>query len=83
MNNVFDLDYKHNKRKHAHRCFKCKIVLKTGDSAVMCRMYGTQKTKACHKHCADTPHVNTDTITTRDVMVIWASPPEPTGYYNY
>jgi len=73
---VWEVDYRHDRRKHRHRCFKCNRIINTGERIVMCRMYRSRKTKAAHIDCASTPHLPGKKMTTREVMEVWSSPPD-------
>lgn len=67
---VWETDYKSGRRKHSHRCFCCRKVIKPGERVLMC-IYPGPKTRACHIDHADKPYADQDGISVRDVMRHW------------
>lgn len=66
---VWETTYRHDRRKHAHRCRCCYITLKTGEPALMAKVKsGT--TYAVHLACASRPHGDSG-WTWRDAMTAW------------
>jgi hypothetical protein len=63
--------YRHDRRKHRHRCRCCHVVLNEGDPAIMARV-AHLKTLAIHAACGDKQHGDA-AWTWRDAMAFWGT----------
>ena len=74
---TWETDYRHDRRKHRHRCRCCKRVIVSGERVIMARVEAggrfTSKTKtvAMHAACAERRWVPESSETGRDIMVQW------------
>lgn len=48
---TWETDYKHDRRKHRHRCRSCNRIINAGEPVVMARV--SRGTIAMHVACAD------------------------------
>lgn len=74
MNSVWACVYKHDQRKHRHRCRACQKTINEGETVLMCRF--KRGTRAVHETCADTSTGITETYTWRDAFRDWTTPPK-------
>ena len=51
---TWETDYRHDRRKHRHRCFACARILAEGERVFMAKVAGTKTTRAAHLACTDT-----------------------------
>jgi len=67
-NATWETEYKHDRRKHRHRCSHCNRIINAGENVLMTRK--TRGTVAMHIECADTycPSIG---ITNREKMHLW------------
>jgi len=54
MHRTWETDYRHDRRKHRHRCFACHRILNEGEPVFMAKAKGSRATRATHLACADT-----------------------------
>ena len=67
-NATWQAEYKHDRRKHRHRCKHCRKIINAGENVLMARQ--TRGTVAMHIECADIfcPSIG---ITSRELMHLW------------
>ena len=66
---VFETDYRHERRKHRHRCVVCNKILNTGDRVLMWR--SRRGTRAFHVEHADRPIFEGKPETWRTNCTVW------------
>ena len=71
---TWETEYKHDRRKHRHRCKHCRRIINAGEKVLMARI--TRGTVSMHIECADIvlTVVRDDEIgmTNRDKMYQWS-----------
>lgn len=68
---TWECDYRRERRKHAHRCRCCGVVLKHGERVIMAkRQHGSI---AIHAACGDKVHTPEGGWTWRDAMEAWGT----------
>lgn len=67
---TFELEYKHDRRAHRHRCRCCRRILTEGERVLMARVGRSGRTWAIHiDPCASVPFVGG--FVWRDAMEAW------------
>lgn len=71
---VWESEYKHDRRKHRHRCRCCRRIIEAGESVVMWKHYDYRQKHAyaVHAACAETRH--SEAYTWREVIEVWGGP---------
>lgn len=70
-NPAFEIDYRHDRRAHRHRCRCCRRVINDGERVVMTRLKG--KSWAIHvSPCADLQY-GSSAFVWRDAMIAWGN----------
>ena len=73
---TWETEYKHDRRKHRHRCKHCRRIINAGEKVLMARI--PPRTVAMHIECADVILTKTTTrddevgMTNRDKMYQWS-----------
>lgn len=76
---TWECTYRHERRRHAHRCRACNRVIRDGAPVLMARVSGGA-TWAVHAECADAPH---PCGTWRDAFTTWGREYlKRTGHYR-
>jgi len=77
---IWETTYRHDRRKHRHRCRCCAVIINTDEPVIMARVTGGRSgTWAIHKACGDTlfstPVGSSDSNgwTWRDAMICWGT----------
>ena len=70
MQRIWEADYRHDRRKHAHRCRCCQRILQDGDRALFMKLRSARGTWAVHIECAGKPH---PCGTWRDAFAAWTA----------
>lgn len=68
----WEADYRHDRRKHRHRCRCCGRILNEGNRVLMAKV-ANRTTWALHIACADKPNGEPN-FTWRDSFNAWAKP---------
>lgn len=66
---VFEIDYRHDRRAHRHRCRCCGVVVNAGERVIMARV-ADRKTWVLHLECGDKRH--SPEYSWREVFCVWA-----------
>ena len=65
---VWEADYRHDRRKHRHRCRWCNRIVEEGERVLFGRV-APRRTWVVHVACADIPQ---DGMTMREKFHAWA-----------
>jgi hypothetical protein len=70
ISRLFEIDYRHDRRAHRHRCRCCSKILNEGDRVLMARV--GKGTVAIHIEHADEPNFPGSPMTHRQAMEQWS-----------
>lgn len=70
MTRLWQFTYRHDRRKHRHRCRVCRCIINEGQPVWMAKV-ANGKTWAMHEACAAAPH---PCGTYLDAFKVWTSP---------
>jgi hypothetical protein len=66
---VYETSYRHDRRRHRHRCRCCARIINEGEAVIQARV--SNSTYSIHEACGDKQHGDA-AWTWRDAMTEWA-----------